>query len=151
MGEEAVLSEEVRRLIGTKAPPFVIEVEKGAVKKLAQAIEDPNPLWQDEEYAKKTIYGGIIAPPSFLCTAGTGFGGRIEVPLPLKRLLLAGDEVEFRHVIRPGDVLTCNQELIDIYEREGKAGEMVFLVYENTFTNQRGEVVAKGRATYARY
>ena len=31
---------------------------------------DMNPLWRDEEYAKKTRWGGIIAPPAFYATMG---------------------------------------------------------------------------------
>ena len=34
--------------------------------KFAEGIGDPNPLWSDEEYARKTRYGSIIAPPSFV-------------------------------------------------------------------------------------
>jgi len=41
----------------------VYDVTDKDIRRFAQAIDDPNPLYYDEEYAKKTIYKGIIAPP----------------------------------------------------------------------------------------
>jgi len=35
------------------------------IKRFAQAIDDPNPLYHDEEYAKSSKFKGIIAPPLF--------------------------------------------------------------------------------------
>ncbi len=112
---------------------------------------DSNPLWQNEDYARNTPYGGIIAPPSFLCTAGIGFTGRVQFELPVKRLLVIADDLEFLQPVRVGDVITCSQKLADIQEREGRKGKQFLVVYENVFTNQEGVVVAKGRATYLRY
>jgi acyl dehydratase len=151
MAEETVITADMRRSIGAEASPVVIEIERGAVRKFAEAVGDANPLWRDEEYARNTRYGGILAPPSFLCTAGAGFSGRIEIELPLKRLLVVADELEFCQPIRVGEVITCNQRLVDLQEREGKKGKQVFVVYENVFTDQKGEMVARGRATYLRY
>ena len=42
-----------------------MEVEKGAIKKYADAVDDHNPLYWDDEYAKNSRYGSIIAPPGF--------------------------------------------------------------------------------------
>jgi acyl dehydratase len=35
-----------------------------AILKFAHGIGDANPLWTNEAYARKSPYGGIIAPPS---------------------------------------------------------------------------------------
>ena len=40
-------------------------VEQGHVRMFAQAIGDPNPIYQDEAYARASEFGGIIAPPTF--------------------------------------------------------------------------------------
>ena len=47
--------------------------------KFADGIGDPNPLWRNDEYAKKTRFGSIIAPPSWVFSvfAGINFGGWI--------------------------------------------------------------------------
>lgn len=139
-------------MIGKEAPPHVLEVEKGVIKKFAQAIDDPNPLWQDEEYARQSSYGGIIAPPSLLCSTEAGSTGRIELELPLKRAMAGGDEIEFFLPVRAGDVITCNQRVVELREKETKkGGKMIFTVFENVFTNQKGEVVAKGWVTHMNY
>jgi acyl dehydratase len=39
---------------------------KDAIRHFCDGIGDPNPLFRDEEYAKKTRYGSIVAPPSWL-------------------------------------------------------------------------------------
>ena len=66
MAEESVISEEMKKMIGVEAEPIVLEVEKGHIRRFAQAVGDPNPLWQDKAYASKARYGNIIAPPTFL-------------------------------------------------------------------------------------
>src|SRR5438105_14453633 len=38
----------------------------------ARAIGDPNPIYADEEYARTTELGGIVAPPTFV-TASAQF------------------------------------------------------------------------------
>ena len=42
------------------------EATRMAILKFADGIGDPNPLWRNEEYAKKTRFGSIIAPPSWV-------------------------------------------------------------------------------------
>src|SRR5512136_1229104 len=41
------------------------EVKAEDIKAFSQAVMDPNPLFNDEEYAKKTLWGGLIAHPLF--------------------------------------------------------------------------------------
>ena len=71
---EAVITEEMitdmRSKIGlklrTEGSTHNEVATRMAILKFAEGIGDPNPLWSDEEHAKKTRYGSIIAPPSFL-------------------------------------------------------------------------------------
>lgn len=148
MTPEEVTIEELRKLIGTEGQPVVIEIEKGMIRKFAEAIEDPNPLWQDEEYARKSRYGGLVAPPEILCSVMfSGGASRPEIPLPYKRILDGGGEWEFFLPLKPGDVITSVTKFADVYMREGKAGKMIFQVFETIHRNQRGEIVAKSRGT----
>jgi acyl dehydratase len=149
---EEVITDEMKAAIGMQSEPTVIEVEKGMITKFAEAIEDPNPLWQDEEYAKQARYGEIVAPPGFLMTVMMR-GEAVEFPfqLPMVRILDGGGEWEYFKPIRPGDVLTVVNRLADIRERAGRTGKMVFLVSESTWRNQRNEIVAKGRGTLVFY
>ena len=60
-----MIPEEIKKLIGTSGHPTLYEVEKGAIRRFADAVDDPNPLYHDEEYARKSKYGSMIAPPGF--------------------------------------------------------------------------------------
>ena len=149
---ECVITDEIRACIGMQTEPTVIEIEKGMIKRFVEAIEDPNPLWQDEEYAKKGRYGGIVAPPGFLITLMMK-GPELELPfeLPFTRRLDGGGEWEYFKPVRPGDVITVVTRLADIKEREGNLGTMVFLVTETTWKNQRNELVARSSGTLIRH
>jgi len=149
---EQVITEELRACIGMQSEPTVIEIEKVMIKRFAEAIEDPNPLWQDEEYARNARYGGIVAPPGFLMTLMMR-GPAMELPfeLPFTRRLDGGGDWEYFKPIRPGDVLTVVTKLVDVREREGRMGTMVLLVSETTWKNQRNELVAKSCGTSIRY
>lgn len=152
MAEESVITEELRNMVGVEAAPEVFEIEKGHIRRFAEAVGDLNPLWQDEAYARKSRYGSIIAPPMFLQDEGKNkFADRlIEIPLPLPGFLNGGVEIEFYQPMKPGDIITTRAKLVDLYEKQGKTGKLIFMVVEVTFTNQRGELVSISRNTFIR-
>ena len=56
---DTFLTEEMRQqVIGRESQPVSVDVEKGAIIKFAQAIEDDNPVFNDESAARNTRYGG---------------------------------------------------------------------------------------------
>lgn len=149
---EEIITDEMKKAIGARSKPLIVDIEKGMLRKFAEAIEDPNPLWQDEEYANKARYGGIIAPPG-LIMASIMTAHTIDFPFqfPMPRLLDGGGEWEYLKPIRPGDVITVEHWIADIREREGKMGKMIFIIGETTWTNQKNELVARGRGTLINY
>ena len=161
MVEKEVSVEELKKKIGTEAEPITFEIEKGLIRRFVEAVGDTNPLWQDEEHAKKTKYGGIIAPPFLLCAAMTLHPHPPEpkkVPLmvpgvlmPREHALDGGGEWEFFLPLKLGDTVTSCTRLANVFEREGKAGKMLFFVYETTYTNQRDEVIARSSSTLINY
>ena len=142
MAEETLITEELRNLIGKEVGRRVTEIEKGAIRKFAQAIDDPNPLWQEEAYAKDSKWGSIIAPPTFISYCKTDMP---EINFPLKRMLHGEDEIEYYNPIRAGDTISSICKVVDIYEKQGKKGPMIFTVLETSHTNQKAELVAKNR------
>jgi len=60
------ISEDLINAIGTESSPLENDIEKGAIRRFAEAIEDSNPIYTDENYAKKLNYRNIVAPPTFL-------------------------------------------------------------------------------------
>ena len=146
-----LLTEEMRQqAIGRESDPVATDVEKGAIVKFARAIQDDNPLFNDEVAARNSRFGGLIAPPTFLRSVGTQ---RPELPfeLPLTRLLDGGSDWEYFHPVRPGDRITSVAKITDVSERTGRLGAMVFMTVVVTYRNQLDQVVATQTGTSIRY
>lgn len=158
MAEESLITPEIRAMIGqevvSRAPE---EVCQSSIRRFAVAVGDINPLYVDEKYAKKSRHKGLIAPPVYLTAvnhdalAEIGDDGRlksrIKLPPPLNRLARGGNEFEFFQPARPGDSLTIKRKITDIFQKEGKAGPLVFVIYETSYSNQKAELLAINRET----
>lgn len=144
MAGDSLITEEMKSKIGVEGKSRVYEIEKGLIKRFAHAIGDPNPLWQDEEYARKSRYGGIIAPPALIIALGWEDFQADGLRTHNIAALHGGTELESYQPIRAGDTITVTNKLVDARERDSKRlGKMAFLSYERTYKNQRQEVVAK--------
>jgi len=153
LNQDSVITNEMRAAIGVESEPSIREVEKGAIRRFADAIGDPNPLYHDEEHAAKSKYGAIICPPSFFGWVVRSARPTRTFQSPFTRGYNGGNEYEFFKPIKAGDVLTTTSKIVDMYERQGgpQTGRMLFTVMETTFKNQDGEIVAKSRGTGISY
>jgi acyl dehydratase len=148
--DEAV--EDLKKLIGVPLrcdPPWNTVATRDNIRHWAWGIGDDNPLWLDEEYAKKTRWGCIIAPPTMLNSFGAVRG---DVGLPGLHGLWTEDEWEFFHPVRVDDAITVSGALVEVLERRSEmAGRMVEEITENVYRNQKGEIVAKARTHIRRF
>lgn len=134
--------------IGKTTAVCTMEVEKGHIRRFAQAIGDDNPLYLDEDYAKKGRYGGIIAPPTFPTTFGFEGEGVLQgLDINYARLLHGEQEYEYFSPIKAGDTISFSTTITDITEKEGKSGAMDIITTETTGHNQNNEKVFVGRST----
>ena len=164
MAEESLITDEVKAMIGRESEPITgYEVSEHEIRRYCHAVDDINPLYLDKREAEKSVYGGIVAPPLFhsipfatslplseLREDGLPAArpGSPIVPLKVTRTMFGGTEVEFIRPVRPGDILTSTTKIDDIYERTGRSEtNMVFVIRETIFTDQKGEVVAIERST----
>lgn len=60
---------------------------------------------------------------------------------PLKRAMAGGVKLEYHQPIVPGDVLTAQRTLTDIYEKSGSSGPLIFYVIVTEIENEAGEPV----------
>lgn len=132
-------------LIGRTSTPVKNEVEKGAIRKFADAIGDPNPLYRDADFAATTRYGNIIAPPTFTITFDHGEFDGFSTKTP--GLIHGEQEFNYERPICAGDVITCSAKIANVYDRTGKSGKMTFVVVEQTGVNQHGETCYKNIVT----
>jgi acyl dehydratase len=154
MANGSLITDELRKLIGVTLDTIVFKVEEGAIQRYAQAIGDPNPLYNDADFASKTKYGRLLAPPGF--TGWPVKAGRLSERLigslskagAPSRLLDGGIEFEFIEPIGAGDVLTATTRIASITERETRLGKTMFTTLETTFVNKKGDLALKSRSTF---
>lgn len=144
---DGLITDEMRRAIGVESEPGVIEVERETIRRVADALGDPNPLWRDEEYAKGTSHGGVIAFPIAFHPSTRAGRPNASYESPARGGVVASDEWEFHEPVRPGDEITVTTRVVDFYEREGGRGRMLFTVTETTYRNQHGRVAMLQRRT----
>lgn len=149
--EHAVITDEMvdvlRGRIGVewtpREPYYNTASTKDAILHFAQGIGDPNPLWADEEYARKTRYGCIIAPPCFLYSVYWPSG---RSGLPGIHAWHSGNDWEFYKPILLSDEFTYKCILTDVVEKRSRMAGRTIIVYGDTYYwNQRGEMVAKAK------
>ena len=132
-----------------------------SITRWATVNEDYNALWFDEEYAKNSRWGGITAPPLYLISVNDGlqwpesctdeFVGPAMTPRPGKfpyysHTFQAESEWEFFEPVRPGDTISSEARLFDVYWTQGREYRMFFVVGETTLRNQKGQLVGRNKS-----
>ena len=125
--------------VGSRSEPVRNLVERGAVRRFAEAIADPSPLYVDEEVAGRSRYGNLLAPPTFPRTFDYG---RIEgLDLPSAGLIHGEFRISYERPLLVGEELMCSMQLKDSYDKQGRGGLLGFLVFERTGESLDGERV----------
>ena len=123
-------------LVGLRSEPVRNTVERGAVRRFAEAIADPSPLYTDESMAAKSRYGRLLAPPTFPRTFDYG---RIEgLGLPSAGLIHGEFRISYERPLLVGDEILCRMQLKDSYDKRGRRGLLGFLVFERTGEDSGG-------------
>ncbi|GAA1011718.1 acyl dehydratase [Acrocarpospora pleiomorpha] len=134
---------------------LVEPIQLNDIRRWAQAMHHPNPLYYNPEYAAASRFGQIVAPQSFtvVCEAGHGARPSTQGHIPESHMLFAGDEWWFFGPrIFPGDRVTIDQMVFDYRKTTTKfAGPTVVQRGDNHYVNQRGERIAIQRSSAIRY
>jgi len=105
------------------------------------SVGDDNPMFSDVEYAKRTIWGRVITPPTFLYTIDSGI---VAPGLPGIQWIFAGSRFEHFHPIYAGDTIIAKARLIDVQIKEGRqVPRYVNQVGEVLYHNQNGQLVTR--------
>jgi 3-hydroxybutyryl-CoA dehydratase len=113
-----------------KTIPYTLTLE--AIQRYCRAVGDLHPLYFDEEYARRSRYGGLIAPPSihillmFACTPADDWmrsPGTVNV----------GQSWSYNCPARPGDTITLQARALDKFIKRVR----LFVIHDNVFFNQQ--------------
>ena len=135
---------------GKTFPPYEFRVERGKIREFADAIGDSNPVYRDPEAANKAGFPGIPAPPTLLRTFlyETSDSKNALGVKDWSYIVHGEQEFEYLAPIVAGDVLTAQDRILSMTEKESKrAGLLQIAVIETRFVNQRGETVQIARRT----
>src|SRR3972149_6988596 len=82
--------------------PYIRVASRDAIRHFAEGIGDANPLWLDEAYARRTPWGTLLAPPTFLFAASRVLSGYVG-GLPGIHAMFAGAHFRWQRAIRAGE------------------------------------------------
>ena len=148
--EKSVITEELRSFIGIESNSVTYEIERHAVERFACAVGDPNPLYTDEAAARNSPFGGLIAPPTFVRSLLPGQSPK-PYPEPFAHILDGGSKYKFQDPVRVGDRITVVRKIVDLFEKEGRLGTMLFKISEISYVNQLGTTATTETTTTITY
>jgi len=116
---------------------------KDAIRKFADGIGDPNPLWRDEAYAKSTRFGSLVAPPSWL---GSVFPTWVLQGLPGVHAFQSSTDWEFFRPIMLNDRIIPESIFTDFRMiNSDLAGRSILERQEARYFNQNGDLIARAK------
>jgi 3-hydroxybutyryl-CoA dehydratase len=98
---------------------------------------DLNPAHFNEEYSKNTMFKGRIAHG--MLSAGY-ISTVLGMQLPGPGTIYLSQELKFTSPVKFGDTITATVEVIEKLEEKNR------LILETICTNQKGDIVVKGKA-----
>lgn len=141
-------------------------VEAGHILMFSRAVGDANPVYSDEEYARRTEAGGVIAPPTFAQASaqfdpeyflrpkiGKEWFGSGKNPTGAGSAsaasggLHAEQHFEYHRHLKAGDVLSATVKPGKTWEREGRrSGRLFFSESITEYRDEKGELVVTARS-----
>ena len=133
-------------------------VNQPMIRHWCDAMDDRNPVYTDPEFAKQSIHGGIVAPPTMLqAWSLPGYPMHDAALLPTNKqrelhavfdehgytgVVATDTEQEYTRYLRPGDQVTAETTIESISEEKATAlGIGYFVVTRTVFTDQNGDEV----------
>jgi acyl dehydratase len=132
--------------VGRESAPLVVDVERGHIRRFAEAVGDSNPIYVDEAAARAAGHPRIPAPPTFAIAlrANDPRGG---IELDWRKLLHGEQELIFARPLYAGDRLTLVGRIADAAVKQTKSGVMDVMVLETVATDGDGARVFTARST----
>lgn len=103
---------------------------------------DYNPLHTDEEYCKKTTFGGRIAHGPLVYAIAAGLLFQLHLYDDTIIAFLGFENLRFTKPVKPGDTIRAQVKVVE--KRETSRSDRGLIKRELQVLNQRGEVVQEG-------
>ena len=123
-------------LIGRSSEPQTFLVSREAVERFMEATDDPA-----LQSGKPIAY----APPTFSTTFRIAVPG-LELGMMKMQLLHGEQSYDYTRSLRIGEEVTCIGRIIDVHERHGRSGPMIFIIRELVGTDSKQEHIFTARS-----
>jgi 3-methylfumaryl-CoA hydratase len=142
MTDDSLVTPQMRALIGQPQwPAQSVEVHGADILRYLEATGDSDVRRDDD--------GVLLAPPMFLPPFAVGGvigedgrrarpGETLVRPEGLVRRLMGGCDIIFGEPIRAGELITATSTFVDIHQKQGRDGPMVFVVTDVAYRNEHG-------------
>lgn len=131
--------------IGKRSNKVKNIVERGAVKKFAEAIGDLQPIYIDEDAGKKSRYKGNIAPPTFPRVFHYGVIEGLQ--LPPKGLIHGEQTYHYERPLLVGEEVYCYSVFQNYIEKKGSQGDMGIIVIQSFGEDPEGNTIFTSKQT----
>jgi acyl dehydratase len=152
---------EIRANIGVVSDRRPARITEEGIARFANAVGDDNPLWWDPDYAAKTRWGKMFAPPTLVYGGGDSRPTRpgesemttyTAVFLPGVFGMWVGDRWKFHTPAYAGEELHRSTALYDVQEkRTGFSGRTVLHTERTEYTSGDGRLIAELFRTLMRF
>ena len=104
------------------------------------------PYFLDEEAAKKTMFGGRVAPGRMTVFLMGALAEQIGIFHDTAIAMVGLDKIKIKSPLRAGDTIRVVAEIVD--KKETSRPDRGIVVHKETCLNQRDEVVAEVEVTH---
>jgi 3-methylfumaryl-CoA hydratase len=120
-------------------------IEPARSNALRAALGDPAPLkaGDDMPLLHHWLYFWNVQPPAGLGEDGHPAKGGFLPPVPLPRRMWAGGRLEFVQPLKLGERATKVSKILDVQEKTGKTGRLVFVTVEHRLSGENGLAIVE--------
>jgi acyl dehydratase len=151
-------------VVGRSTGKAVLQVERGPVSRFAESVTESSPIYRNADAARDAGFADIPVPPTYFFSAAAHWGAfpeeqpadatpernpTMEIIGKLMAnggMVLHGEqEFTYHRPVVVGERLTSEGTIVDLYEKQSGDRTMTFLVSENTYRDDKGDLVLTSR------
>jgi hydroxyacyl-ACP dehydratase HTD2-like protein with hotdog domain len=157
---DSLLTDATRRWADRTYPVHRVTVTAGDIRRFACATGETDPIHFDRDAARAAGFADVVAPPMFyvyLRVLPYHLRPRAELepdgspredipPVAIKGAMAGETELDVRGWFVAGDEVDCHKRLLDIAEKVGRSGPLLFLTFDYRY-DVEGRTVVRERFT----
>jgi acyl dehydratase len=153
----SMLTDEAREWAKKPFATYEVTVGRSDIARYARAIGETDPVFYKPEAARSAGHPDVVAPPYFPYTIRMQAANLVDradlepdgsssedvPPVQTDRAMAGETSIEMGVPIHAGDTITMEKRIVDLYEKSGRTGSLVFVKQEFVFTNQNSDMVMR--------